>query len=64
MHYDSKSDVLYLVYKKGPIEETMEAAPGVNLEFTRGKELVGIEFFDASRLFKPALKPMELVLKK
>lgn len=64
VHYDSKADILYMVYKKGPIEETIEAAPGVHLEYAQNKELVGVEFLDASHLFKKAFQSRELIVSR
>ena len=56
--YDEKEDILYLA-KQGQEEEVMEVAPGVNLEFDKGGQLIGVELFNASTLLKDVIKPME-----
>jgi uncharacterized protein YuzE len=56
--YDEKEDILYLA-KQGQEEEVMEVAPGVNLEFDKGGQLIGVELLNASTLLKDVIKPME-----
>ena len=51
--YDEKEDVLYLA-KEGQEEEVVEIAPGVNVELDASGELIGVELFKASSLFKDA----------
>lgn len=56
VNYDSKSDVLYIVAKKGNEEESIEIVPGVNVKLDDKGEVVGIEIFNASKFFKPIAK--------
>jgi uncharacterized protein YuzE len=56
--YDEKEDILYLA-KQGQEEEVMEVAPGVNLEFDKGGQLIGVELLNASTLLKDVIKPIE-----
>lgn len=58
LHYDSKSDTIYIVTRKGKEEEFIEVAPGINVEFNKKGEVVGIEILDASRFLKPIAKPL------
>ena len=37
----------------------MEISPGVNMELDSKGNLIGVELFKASRMFKDVLKPME-----
>ncbi len=60
--YDEKEDVLYLA-KEGQEEEVVEIAPGVNVELDASGELIGVELFKASSLFKDVIKPMERKIK-
>ncbi len=60
--YDEE-DILYLS-KKGQEEEVVELAPGVNVELDVSGELIGIEFFKASNLFKDVIKLMDKKLSK
>jgi len=55
--YDEKEDVLYLA-KEGQEEEIVELAPGVNVELDSSGNLIGVEVFKASILFKDVIKLM------
>ena len=52
-YYDAESDVFYVGLKKGEEEEFVEVAPGINVELDRKKEIIGIEFLNASKVFQP-----------
>lgn len=56
--YDEEEDILYIA-KEGEEIEVIEVAPGINLEMDRNGNLIGIEMFNASSLFKNVLKPIE-----
>lgn len=56
--YDSKSDVLYIVTKKGKEEEFVEIAPGINVELDEKGEVIGIEIVNASTFLKPIAKSL------
>ena len=58
VNYDSKSDILYIVAKKGQEDEFVEIAPGVNVELDEKGEVIGIEILRASKFFKPVVKPL------
>lgn len=58
LHYDSKSDIIYIVTRKGKEEEFIEVAPGINVELNDKGEVIGIEILDASRFLKPIAKPL------
>ena len=60
--YDEKEDILYLA-KEGEEAEVVELSPGVNMELDSKGNLIGVELFRASRMFKDILKPMEQKLK-
>ncbi len=55
--YDEKEDILYLA-KEGEEAEVVEISPGVNMEIDSKGNLIGVELFKASRMFKDVLKPM------
>jgi len=55
--YDQKEDVLYLA-KEGQEEEVVELGPGVNVELDNSGNLIGVEVFNASILFKDVIKEM------
>ena len=48
IHYDKKTDVLWLMVKSGLEEEHKEIAPGISLELGKNGELLGIEILNAS----------------
>lgn len=58
INYDSKSDILYIVARKGQEDEFVEIAPGVNVEIDEKGEVIGIEILRASKFFKPVAKPL------
>ncbi len=55
--YDEEEDILYLA-KEGEEAEVVELSPGVNMELDSNGNLIGVEVFGASRMFKDVLKPM------
>jgi uncharacterized protein YuzE len=56
--YDEEEDILYLA-KEGEEAEVVELSPGVNMELDSNGNLIGVEVFGASRMFKDVLKSME-----
>lgn len=50
-YYDSETDVKWLVLKKGEEDKYYEIAPGVNVEFNKSGEMIGLEIFDYSKRF-------------
>jgi uncharacterized protein YuzE len=56
--YDEKEDVLYLA-KEGEEAEVVEISPGINMELDCNGNLIGVELFKASCMFKDVLKSME-----
>ncbi len=56
--YDEKEDILYLA-KEGQEEEVVELSPGINMELDINGNLIGVEVFKASSLFKDVIKLME-----
>lgn len=56
--YDEEEDILYLA-KEGEEAEVVEISPGVNMELDSNGNLIGVELFKASHMFKNVLKPME-----
>jgi uncharacterized protein YuzE len=58
VYYDDKEDILYLA-KEGEEAKVVEIAPGVNMELDREGNLIGVELFKASHMFKDVLKLME-----
>lgn len=57
IHYDRNNDILYLGARKGVEEEFIEVSPGVNVELDANGRVIGVEIFDASKIFKSLLKP-------
>lgn len=57
-NYDSKSDTLYIVAKKGKEEELVEVASGMNVELNARGQVIGIEILNASKCLKPIAKTL------
>ncbi len=55
--YDEKADVLYLA-RPGKEAESVEAAPGVTLEYDASGGLLGVEILHASRVLRDVLRPL------
>lgn len=52
--YDSEVDVLRILFRDAPIEESDEDKPGVILDYDRDGNVVGLEVLNASqRVEKP-----------
>ena len=58
VYYDDEEDILYLA-REGEEAEVIEIAPGVNMEQDPAGNLIGVELFKASHMFKDVLKLME-----
>ncbi len=56
--YDDEEDILYLA-KEGEEAEVVELSLGVNMELDSNGNLIGVEVFKASLMFKDVLKLME-----
>ncbi|MEW6053115.1 MAG: DUF2283 domain-containing protein [Nitrospirota bacterium] len=56
--YDEKEDILYLA-KEGEEAEVVELSPGVHAELDSSGNLIGVEVFKASGMFKDVIKMME-----
>lgn len=48
VNYDSEVDVLRIILKDTPIEESDEEKPGVILDYDEDGNVVGLEILDAS----------------
>ncbi|MEW6674436.1 MAG: DUF2283 domain-containing protein [Nitrospirota bacterium] len=55
--YDEE-DILYLA-KEGKEAEVVELSPGVNMELDNNGNLIGVEVFKASYIFRDVLRSME-----
>jgi len=56
--YDEDADILYLA-REGQEEEVVELAPGINLELDSAGDLIGVELFEASKLLKDVIRPLD-----
>ena len=48
-YYDSDSDVLWIIIKRGEVERVEELLPGTNVEFDRDGSLIGIEVLNYAK---------------
>jgi uncharacterized protein YuzE len=58
VNYDPRSDVLYLVTRKGEEEEFVEISPGVNVELDSEGRVIGIEILNASKALSGILEQL------
>lgn len=49
IHYDNKSDILYIVLKSGLEEYSEEISPYITVEYGKKNKPIGIEIFNASK---------------
>jgi uncharacterized protein YuzE len=47
--YDSKVDVLRILFSNAPIEESDEDKPGVILDYDKDRNIMGLEILDVSK---------------
>ncbi|MCG2690886.1 DUF2283 domain-containing protein [Candidatus Parcubacteria bacterium] len=61
VYYDEKEDILYQAKEGEEAEdaEVVELAPGVHAELDSSGNLIGVEVFKASGMFKDVIKMME-----
>ena len=59
-NYDKKSDSLYIYLKEGEEDSFEEIVPGINIEFDKNNDIVGIEVLKASRFNESLKKSAEL----
>jgi uncharacterized protein YuzE len=59
IHYDRRSDVLYLGAQAGNEEEFVEIVPGIMAELDEEKKIIGIEILNASKFLKPVFRPIQ-----
>ena len=57
IYYDENEDILFLG-KEGLEAEVLEISPGINMELDEAGQLIGVEVFRASLLFKDVIKSM------
>jgi len=57
IYYDEKEDILFLG-KEGMEAEVLEISPGINMELDEAGQLIGVEVFKASVVFKDVIKSM------
>ncbi len=59
VHYDSEADILYILLREGPVEDTVEVAEDVFVELDEKGEIIGIEIWRAS---KNVLEPLTQII--
>jgi uncharacterized protein YuzE len=50
VRYDTNADVLYLVGDEGEIDRSIEASPGIAVEFGDAGNILGVEILRASKV--------------
>lgn len=57
-NYDKESDSLFIYLKEGEEESFEEIVPGINIEFGKNNEILGVEILRASRFSGGLKKPI------
>ena len=60
-YYDEDSDSLFIFLKEGEEENFEEIAPGINIEFNKKNEIIGVEILNVSRFVKEKIRKPILV---
>ena len=61
IHYDSKSDILYIVLKSGLEEYSEEVSPYITVEYGKKNKPIGIEIFNASKFLGEKMVKKEVL---
>ncbi|MCE4614977.1 MAG: DUF2283 domain-containing protein [Desulfurococcales archaeon] len=48
VHYDPEADILYIITKEGPVEDTLPADDDIYIELDKNGNIIGIEIWKAS----------------
>ena len=60
IYYDKEQDILWIVFKEGEQDSYEELAPGINAEYDADGNLIGIEYFNASKSLIKEIKSLEV----
>ncbi len=52
VQYDPEADILYILLREGPVEDTIEAGEDVFIELDEKGEVIGIEIWRASSVLE------------
>lgn len=52
VQYDPEADILYILLREGPVEDTIEAGEDVFIELDEKGEIIGIEIWRASNVLE------------
>lgn len=63
-NYDKKSDSLFIWLKEGKEESFEEIAPGINIEFDKNNNIIGVEILHVSRLFGQGKSPQAKTIRQ
>jgi len=47
--YDKSTDIFYMLFKKGPSHQVIEADPDIHLELDEKGKIIGIEIWNAQK---------------
>ena len=65
VYYDAEADILYIVVKEGPAEDTIEVDEDIFMELGENGEVMGIEIWRASKnILEPISKTIASKIKE
>lgn len=56
VHYDRKTDAMWIRTQEGMENDSEEIAPGITVEFGRNRSVIGFEILRASEVLSPFLE--------
>jgi uncharacterized protein YuzE len=63
--YDPEADILYIVFREGPVKDTVEAEDDVFIEIAEDGGVAGIEIWNTSKnILEPIAKALSTKIKE
>ena len=47
--YDEETDILRILFREGPVDESSEDKPGIIIDYDRDGNIISMELLDASK---------------
>ena len=64
VYYDPEADILYIMLREGPVEDTVEAGEDVFIELDEKGEIIGIEIWRASDVLESVIQAIAVRIRQ
>ena len=64
VYYDPEADILYIMLREGPVEDTVEAGEDVLIELDEKGEIIGIEIWRASDVLESVIQAIAVRIRQ